>query len=147
MTIGPRGVVLLLFLLLGLLLGLAACTPASPASPSFASDVGPILAAHCARCHGPWGDGGAQITDYTTPGRTQKICYLDAYEDRGDCGDRDAALTGLPCQRGAHTCADLIVAAIATMPPPPYPMPPPPSAPLNDWELDVVRRWAAKPLP
>jgi hypothetical protein len=142
MTTGPRAVVLLLCLLLGPLLGLAACTPASPASPSFAADVGPILAAHCTRCHGPWGDGGAPISDYTTPGKIPKLCYFDAFEDRGDCGGADATTTGMPCLRGTSTCATFLMKGSTYF----QIMPPLPAAPLNDWERTMIERWAANPL-
>jgi len=134
-----------------------ACTsyPAEPTSPTFAKDVQPILAAHCTRCHG--GDG--TLTNEANPTRTQTIeCYLDQMADRGDC---TTPVDGGPplltaCRPGAKYCASplpgggttslfdiyvFMAAETAT------PMPPPPAAPLNDWEMNTLKRWAANGAP
>jgi hypothetical protein len=133
-----------------------ACTsyPAEPTAPTFTKDVQPILAAHCTRCHG--GDG--TLTNEANPTRPQTIeCYLDQMADRGDCAtpvDGGAPLL-TACRPGAKYCAsplpgsdtslfDIYVfraAETAT------PMPPPPAAPLNDWEMNTLKRWAANGAP
>ena len=136
----------------------AGCTiyPAEPTSPTYAKDVQPILAAHCTRCHG--GDGTLTNEDGGT--RAGAIdCYLDQLADRGDC--TTLVDGGQPpfsqCKPGAKYCAtaplapgtpttlfDFYVFQAADSP---TPMPPPPAAPLNDWELNTLKRWAANGAP
>jgi hypothetical protein len=131
--------------MLALALGaVAACAPEKPAAPTYAKDVGPILDAHCSRCHSASGpDGGLQ----GDPGKAHPAsCKFDFYDsnDTSTCSVADGG--GAPPMScwGAHYCA--------TKPPfsvvlPGYirgeidPMPPPPASLLNDWELDVVLRW------
>jgi hypothetical protein len=146
-----------------LLAAAGACTTTlapEPTSPTFAKDVQPILAAHCTRCHG---GSGALVNE--VDGSRQGIidCYLDQYADRGDCTTPVDGGMPLPsqCMPGAKYCAsplptppgsppsttslfDVYVfgpAAIAN------PMPPPPAAPLNDWEMNTLKRWAANGAP
>jgi hypothetical protein len=113
------------------------CEPAVPASPTFAQNVGPIFAARCGRCH------GETLTE-GDPGRNMPLqCHLTRFEDMGDCS---AAAT---CSRGAQFCAGLIYAVtIGELADDPLTrMPPPPADPLNDWEKEVITRWATTPLP
>ncbi len=137
----------------------AGCTvyPAEPASPTFAKDVQPILAAHCTRCHG----GGGMLRNEVNPSRPQTIeCFLDQYADRNRL--QHPVDGGQPllntCMPGAKYCAtplpptstpgtslfDIYVfgpAAVAN------PMPPPPAAPLNDWEMNTLKLWVANGAP
>ena len=133
----------------------AGCTvyPAEPTSPTYAKDIHPIFMAHCARCHGAGGMLRKEIIKgvESPPGVIQ--CYLDNYDDRGDCTPIDGGAPSPTCQPGAHTCAtaDIYKIFLNTYIHLPESdakrMPPPPSPPLNDWELNVVDRWIANPLP
>ena len=137
----------------------AGCTvyPSEPASPTFAKDVQPILAAHCTRCHG----GGGTVANEVDGSRTGTIeCYLDQYADRGDCTPVDG---GPPpssqCRPGAKYCASPLPSPPGTPPTSLFdiyvfgpgavanPMPPPPAEPLNDWEMNTLKRWAANGAP
>src|SRR5262250_1510946 len=76
--------------------------PPVPADPSYATDVRPILIAHCVSCHGMndmlSGDPpGSPLAG--PPGNG----YLDHYEDRGNCGDADGGLPDQTCKLGAAT--------------------------------------------
>lgn len=136
--------------------GFAACTtlPAEPASPTFTTDVQPIFAAHCTRCHG----GGGMLQNEVNPSRTGAIeCYLDQMDDRGDCSPVDGGLPPLAqCMPGVRFCATIPIPdttktlfdlfffdAVGTA----RRMPPPPAAELNDWELNTIRRWVAAGAP
>jgi len=128
--------------------GMPACEPPSPATPSYANDVRPILLAHCVRCHGAGGTLQGDPTMYPlgappagyTPG-SPKQCYFDEVEDRGDCTATDGGV-GADCKRGLRTCAVLVGPYI--LPTSPKRMPPPPAM-LNDWEQDVLIRWSRSP--
>jgi len=132
----------------------AACTtyPVEPASPTFTTDVQPILAAHCVRCHG----GGDTLTNEANPLHTGTLdCYLDRWEDRvGDCKVPGAGPDGgLPllaqCKPGAKYCADATYFELYVFREADGEnrMPPPPAAPLNDWELNTLKRWVANGAP
>jgi hypothetical protein len=142
--------------LLALALGLAACDLETPAMPSYARDVRPIFLSHCIRCHGAGGTLQGEPAQYPLGGGPPKgyygkapgRCYLDVYEDRGDCSDPAST----SCKLGAHSCVlpgaagdkswfDLYVFGPTRL------MPPPPAPALTDWEMDIVRRWAKNPLP
>lgn len=136
-----------------------ACTsyPAEPTAPTFTKDVQPILAAHCTRCHG----GNGTLTNETDGSRGGTIdCYLDQMADRG--GDCTALVDGGPppfseCRPGAKYCATVPLTGTTTTlfdfyvfgeaDDPVNRMPPPPAAPLNDWELNTLKRWAANGAP
>ena len=125
-----------------------ACTvyPAEPASPTYVKDIHPIFMAHCVRCHG----GGGVLTNETIDGRmetgTPVACYLDAFEDRGDCSAVDG---GAPnpalCKHGAKYCTTPVSGTNSFL----YlylfgnaaRMPPLPAPELNEWELNTIRRW------
>ena len=123
-----------------------ACTPAVPGTPSYERDVRPIFMANCVRCHG----AGGTVQNEANGTQTGKIeCFLNVYDDPTDCPDGG---TAAPCQPGAHTCATSPSLKVF------FPhflhpasggprMPPAPSEPLNSWELDVVDRWLANPIP
>ena len=140
----------------------AGCTvyPAEPGAPTFTKDVQPILAAHCVRCHG----GGNSLTNEADASRVATIeCYLDQMADRGDCTTRvDGGQVPLTtCMPGAKFCAtplppaatpgtslfDVYVFRPADMNQEALRMPPPPAAPLNDWEMNTLKRWVANGAP
>jgi hypothetical protein len=136
----------------------AGCTvyPAEPASPTFTKDVQPILAAHCVRCHG---GGGERINEADGSRGGTIDCFLDQLADRGDCTTLvDGGVPPLSqCMPGAKYCATAplspgapttlfdfyVFQAADTV----NPMPPPPAAPLNDWEMNTLKRWAAAGAP
>ena len=108
-----------------LLLALSACTAEAPASPSYQLDVMPILAANCLRCHGAPALGGAPAE-----------LRLDSYGDLAAPDPRDPAAE-VPIV-GAATYAAAIALRAAD---PANPMPP--RFPLDDWQIEVLERWAA----
>ena len=129
-------------LLAGLVVAAVGCAPDVPANPTYTNDVAAILDAHCVRCHGANDMLNAMfVFNAVQPPTT---CYLQRYEDEGDC-----SVAGGTCKAGAGNaaCAPAIATYIdadrSTRPA----MPPLPSEPLNDWEKDVLKRWAAHGAP
>jgi hypothetical protein len=127
---------------------LQACEPAMPDKPSYATDVRPLLVAHCIRCHGAGGtlqgDPAAYPLGVQPPGYRPgppKQCYFDEVEDRGDCTATDGGVS-VDCKSGLRSCAALV--GLYILPASPKPMPPPPAM-LNDWERDVLVRWSKNP--
>ena len=122
---------------------LSACSPEVPAAPTFSKDVGPILMAHCVRCHG----ANDMLNMFPVPvyGAVQAPvkCYLQRYDDEGDCTTAGSTT----CKAGAASCAGLIIAYTNAPVGSTLHMPPPPSDPLNDWERDVLARWFATSPP
>lgn len=122
-------------------LGLGACAPADPpVHPSFATDILPVMEAHCTRCHG----GNGTLT--ADPGGTSSMAlfrgaplngYFTQYEDKTGCPTAQCA--------GAKTLAASIKVYVHN--PKDLRMPPPPSDPLSDWELKLIDNWAANPAP
>jgi len=106
--------------------GVAACAPEKPATPTYAKDVGPILDAHCNRCHGGPDGGFLGEPNPTTQHPTPQLCHLDSVDS-------------------AKTCAPLIVLDI-NQGKGSLPMPPAPATKLNDWEIDVIESWAKNPM-
>lgn len=112
---------------------LAACTPSVPDQPSFQEDVMPILAANCVRCHG-----------YPAIGGAPDAFRLDTYDDlivrpgspTENCGPtEDPSAAVVLC--GAARMAPLAAQRLRdTM----YPMPP--RFPLDDYQIEVLERWA-----
>jgi len=126
------------FALVGVVVG---CSPDVPANPTYTKDVQPIFDAHCVRCHG----ANDSLVAMPVAGTTQppKFCYLQRYEDEGAC-------TGVPdCMFGAGSsvCSGMVVLYITMPVDAALRMPPPPSEPLNDWEKDVITRWAHNGAP
>jgi hypothetical protein len=140
-------------------LGLAACGPGGdapiPEMPSYATDVQPIFAAHCVRCHGANGmlnDGlnaDGTPSDLGAPG----ICYLSNYEDQGDC--TDAGVAAGACKRGALYCGtatgeppdSYIHAYLIELTQDEGGMPPLPLPPVGARDKEIVKRWLANPIP
>ncbi|MFN0249686.1 MAG: hypothetical protein ACKV2T_22585 [Kofleriaceae bacterium] len=119
-------------------IALTACIPDPPARPSFQVDVLPILAANCVRCHGSPALGGA-------PSEFR----LDAFDDavirdgtmNDSCGDDAADPTIAFVLCGARTRAALTALRIRDTA---YPMPP--RFPLDDYQTEVLERWANDPI-
>lgn len=107
----------------------AACAPDVPGELSFQADVMPILAASCVRCHGGPALGGA-------PDRFR----IDTYGDLAALDPRDpAAEVQLG---GAATYAAAIAARVASAD-----APMPPRVPLDDWQIELLAKWAADGAP
>lgn len=129
---------------LGLTLSLGACAPADPpVNPSFATDVLPVMKAHCVRCHGANGMLNAD------PGVTSTLAlyrmaptngYFDTYEDKPGCVPTMTTYCG-----GAKTEAALIKAYIHFGND--MRMPPLPSDPLSDWDIKLLDNWTSKTPP
>jgi hypothetical protein len=132
-------------LMVAAVLSLAACAPEVPAAPTYANDVQPILMAHCVRCHGA-NDMLNALPEAPNPRIPQpQLCYFQRFADEGDC----ATAASTTCKRGAGNaqCYGMIPNRISLPEGAITLMPPPPSDPLNDWEKDVLQRWALNPAP
>jgi hypothetical protein len=110
------------------------CSPEVPARPTYTRDVQPILAAHCVRCHDENLSGA--LDPLTGVVDKPLVCHLNRYEDNG-------ASSGA----GSVICAGMSVSYIALPDDAAKRMPPAPSDPLNDWEKDVLTRWATTTPP
>jgi hypothetical protein len=102
----------------------AACEPGPPGEPSYQADVLPILAASCIRCHGGPALGGAPLEP-----------RLDSFADLADFAPGDP-LAEVPVA-GASTYAFAIAVRVRD---PDSPMPP--RFPLDDWQAQILERWA-----
>ena len=123
---------------LALVVSALGCSPEVPAMPTYTRDVQPILAAHCVRCH------DETLRSEPTLGiRRPLLCHLNRYGNM-PAGCTDAAT----CSFGAADplCAPRIPLLIADDDALNR-MPPAPSDPLNDWEKDVLKRWASATPP
>jgi hypothetical protein len=100
-----------------------------PDAPSYQADVMPILAASCLRCHGAPAIGGA-------PSRLRLDSYADvaAPDPANPHGEIEIA--------GAASSAPLIALRVRD---PDRPMPP--RFLLDDWQLEVLERWAGAGAP
>ena len=116
--------------LAGLTLG---CVPEVPANPTYTSHVAAIFDAHCVRCH-----GANDTLNIVPPSVTAPMqCFLQRYEDAGDCTMAATCLPGA----GAVLCYSLAASYISYPDTNPKRMPPLPSEALNDWEKDVITLW------
>jgi hypothetical protein len=130
---------------LGLVLALTttACAPADPpAKPSFATDVLPVMKAHCTRCHGDkglMGDPGVTAPNPLFHGPPLDG-YFTQYGDMKGCPTMQAgALAGTyPGCQGAFNMAAKIKIYITTDS---LRMPPQPSDPLSDWDIKLLSNW------
>jgi len=137
-------------LLLGL--GLAAlagfaigCSPPpGPDKPSFATDIKPIMLAHCVRCHGA---GGTLNKDPMMTGDFKGEAPKSAFLDTYDFGENNTCKTpvGTPCQ-GAKIAATTFSAYLKPVQEGSR-MPPPPADKLSDVQVDLLLRWAVDKLP
>jgi uncharacterized membrane protein len=103
----------------GLALGAAACGPSVPANPDWTADVLPILQARCNRCH-------------ATPGRADPAIKQNGPSPRTAFGD-------FTNQTSATAAGSLIVSDVTSKK-----MPPLPAAPLDDWEIQVLKNFFKK---
>ena len=131
------GTTLALPFALALVVAALGCSPEVPAVPTYTKDVQPILAAHCVRCH------GEVLSVDSTTGRMPLQCHLNRYEDTGDCSN------AATCSFGAAspTCIGLSSLYITLPDSNARRMPPLPSDQLNDWELEVFKRWSTATPP
>ena len=139
--------------------GLAACsshTDPVPAMPSYATDVEPIFAAHCIRCHGEGGTlNAAPNPDGTRGPGAPSLCYLQMYDDTGDCSVGDGGVISDTCHRGALFCAtpginppvSYLETYALTLSQDEGGMPPRPWPPLDAREKEVLSRWLQNPIP
>ena len=101
--------------------GAAACGPSVPANPDWATDVLPILQARCNRCHD------------ATIGRADPAIKQTSASPRTAIGD-------FTNQASATMFGTLIVTYVTTL----KTMPPLPAAPLDDWEIEVLKNFFKK---
>ena len=140
-------------------LALAACgspsEPPIPEMPSYATDVQPIFAANCVRCHGAGGMLKDGLNADGTPSAVgaPSLCYLSMYESTGDCSD--AGIVSGACKLGALYCAtptgdpptSYIEAMVIILGQDEGGMPPPPLPALGARDKEVIRRWLENPIP
>jgi hypothetical protein len=111
-----------------LLVGAAGCGNDAPLFPSYATDVKPILDAHCIRCHGAGG------TDNLDPDMPPIAANNNAKMPNPGEDFRTYA--------GAVKSAGLFKTTIDT-----WPMPPPPSTALTPYERDTLVTWGSAAVP
>ncbi len=133
------------FVGLGVMLTLGACAPADPpVKPSFATDVLPVMEAHCTRCHG---DNGSLNPDPQVINPTFRTAPTDGYFTQYD--DK----TGCPTLRapGPAGCQGAKALGLTTMKvyihTDALRMPPRPSDPLSEWDLKLLDNWIAAGAP
>jgi hypothetical protein len=132
----------LAFALAGAAIGCGSDTPDIPANPTYTKDVKPILDANCIRCHGT-GDMLHLMIVNGYP-NSPSICYLQRYEDEGDCTDPNNPA----CKHGAKFCgtrmgADSLITSMINLPNDSTSrMPPPEADPLTDREKEIINRWS-----
>ncbi len=129
-----------------------------PAQPAYDVDVSPILMAHCARCHGaggtlnvptePTGPNAPILSSIQgAPVDAFKVlhCYLDRYDDGGDCTAGDGGAVPDSCQRGAAYWANTgLLRSTVHATSGAQQMPPPPAVQLDDWALQIIDAWVAE---
>jgi hypothetical protein len=128
--------------LLGLglaLLAIGCGPPPGPDKPSFATDIRPIMLAHCVRCHGAGGKLNADPDSIGAMYRNKapNALFLDTFEDPSNCPV--ASCQG--ARKGAPFFANFLPGMGDDR------MPPKPSDPLSDTQIELVLRWAKNPAP
>jgi hypothetical protein len=116
----------------------AGCVEDAPTSPNFQTDVVPILAANCVRCHGVPTIGGAPSDCIDSPGGPRRCGFrLDSYDDTIiDEGDPTSATD----DRLVLGLASVALAIPERIDSPTEPMPP--RFPLGDRERAILAAWA-----
>ena len=110
---------------------LAGCEPTAPANPSFQTDIMPILAANCVRCHGVPSIGGA-------PAEFRLDSFSDTVVDnRGTVTTEDDFVL-----QGAAAYAGAIGPRITSEL---FPMPP--RFGLEPYQVDTIVAWVAQMPP
>jgi hypothetical protein len=133
---------------LALALGGAGCTayPSAPAEPAYDTDVLPIFQAHCTRCHDNNLDGGPPHTVFLPAANGGPMtAEPPSLSQFGPCVVSDGGVPTCypPGAGGFHAVIQTNVHLTNSMR-----MPLPPSAPLDDWELNVIDAWSAEqPFP
>lgn len=114
-----------------------ACTPSVPDAPTYKNDVQPIFMARCVRCHGAGDMLNAADPTIQIPVKVPQTCYLQRYEDEGDCSMVST------CRAGAARCASMLHSYIVEQPADStLRMPPFPADQLSEWDVKLVLRWA-----
>jgi hypothetical protein len=121
------------------------CSPEVPANPTYTNDVRPIFMAHCVRCHGA--DEMLHTMQINGFPNSPSFCYLQRYDNAGDCSGNPADPAVCFFGASAPLCVTQVPSFISQPTDSPSRMPPPPSAPLNDWETDVIMKWTANGAP
>jgi hypothetical protein len=121
------------------LLAIGCGPPPGPDKPSFATDIKPIMMAHCVRCHGAGGTLNADPNSIGAAYRNKPPMntYLDTYEN-------PTCAAGTVCY-GAKTSAGSIKVFVTAADS--ERMPPLPSDPLSDVQKELIVRWAVDKLP
>jgi hypothetical protein len=96
---------------------LAGCSASAPTTPTWATDVAPILRANCVRCH----------ADPQLDGAPERIRLDVADETEAD---------GKPSHFGARMVSTFVAARVADRSMPPR-------WPLTDYQIEVLENWAA----
>jgi len=112
---------------------IAACgTSSAPDEPSWQVDVMPLFAANCVRCHAYPFRGGGTRSDGTP--RTSAL-RLDSFDDT-ELADGNVASGAAKSVQAIfrHTHGIALLPGQRVMPP---------DRPLDDYELEVIRNWAA----
>ena len=120
----------------------SACSPPTPARPTYAKDVAPIFEAHCNRCHGAVLQGDPHPT---TVSPVPQLCHFSFLgTDPANCASDGGAPP--PSCVGADQAACLAL-AVTYINGQGKPMPPAPSTKLSDWEIDVITAWSKEMPP
>jgi hypothetical protein len=127
-TMRRKAIELAALLAAAMAIGAAGCNlePGVPGQPGYEADVKPILEARCIRCH-----SYPQIAN-ATPG-----VRFDVY----DCSQMPDA--GLVCTAGAKDVAGLMPKRLQVNKDDGLHMPPKPAAPLSQYQVDTIVKWAA----
>lgn len=119
----------------------AACAPELPSTPSFQTDILPVLAGNCVRCHGVPPIGGAPA-----------YFRLDAYETvvlrEATLAPEDPACTSSPRDPRCDEivlfgAADLAISIARRSADEARPMPP--RFPLDGHQIELLEQWAEEP--
>jgi hypothetical protein len=113
-----------------------------PENPSYARDIQPLLDAHCVRCHG--GGGSLNGDPDVPPGSIKLPCAPIPDGGAYTCAPTNGNFTAL---NGANGKAGLATYAAGIKTYLALPMPPPPSEPLDDFETNLLVKWAVHQFP
>ncbi|HVX93675.1 MAG TPA: hypothetical protein VHK47_02100 [Polyangia bacterium] len=107
----------------------------APEWPTYASDIKPLMEAHCIRCHG----AGGTLND--DPEITGLVKGAPTHGDFTKLDDDPKGTHGLLFYTSAGTGGAAQMKTYLTIG-----MPPPPSDPLTDRERTMLLDWASTPL-